>query len=139
MNNDVFSYETLKQGEDNVLKINCDKITRAPSIEDDELYMSKTVEFLIENPGTTKIVFSQKRDYEYDYAQTVILTEIAHLYNELLKNKDLFSHESFRNYDEGGMQDTKFNEIRNTIFNMLKQDPMGCYVTLKRIHRRENI
>jgi len=135
----VFSYETQRQGEDNVLKIDCEKVTRVPSIEDDELYMAKTAEFLNENPGTTKIIFSQKRDYEYDYAQTIMLTEMAHLYNELLKNKELFSYESFRAYDEGGRQDAKFNEIRNSIFNFLKKDPMGCYVTLKRIHRRENI
>ncbi|MBC8500855.1 MAG: type II/IV secretion system ATPase subunit [Nanoarchaeota archaeon] len=135
----VFSYETLRQGEDNVLKVDCEKVTRAPSIEDDELYMDKTAEFLIANPGTTKIVFTQKRDYEYDYAQTSMLSELAHLYNELVKNKELFSYESFRGYDEGGTQESKFNEIRNSIFNMLKKDPMGCYVTLKRIHRKENI
>ncbi|MFC2136035.1 ATPase, T2SS/T4P/T4SS family, partial [Bacteroidota bacterium] len=135
----VFSHETLRQGEDNILHINCERVTRVPSIEDDELYMDKTAEFLIENPGTTKIVFSQKRDYEYDYAQTTILTEIAHLYNELVKNKGLFAYETFRNYDEGGVQEAKFNEIRNSIFNLLKKDPMGCYVTLKRIHRRESI
>jgi len=135
----VFSYETLRQGEDNVLKIDCEKVTRAPSIEDDELYMDKTAEFLIENPGTTKIVFTQKRDYEYDYAQTSMLSETAHLFNELVKNKELFSYESFKGYDEGGTQESKFNEIRNSIFNMLKKDPMGCYVTLKRIHRKENI
>lgn len=135
----AFSYETIRQGEDNILKINCERVTRVPSIEDDEIYMAKTAELLIENPGTTKIVFSQKRDYEYDYAQTTILTEIAHLYNEIIKNKDLFAYETFQTYDEGGVQDIKFNEIRNSIFNMLKKDPMGCYVTLKRIHRREHI
>ena len=49
----VFSYETLRQGEDNILKIDCEKVIRVPSIEDDELYMEKTIEFLIANPGTT--------------------------------------------------------------------------------------
>lgn len=136
---DLFSYETLRQGEDNILVVNCEKATRVPSIEDDELYMAKTCEFLSGNPGTTKIVFRQKRDYEYDYAQTVILAEIANLYNELVKNKDLFSYESFRSYDEGGSQDSKFNKIRNTIFNLLKKDPMGCYVSIKRMHRKEGI
>ena len=135
----MFSYETIRQGEDKVLRVNCEKAIRVPSIEDDDLYMGKTCEFLIENPGTTKIVFVQKRDYEYDYPQTSMLSEIAHLYNELLKNKKLFSHESFVNYDEGGSQDSKYNEIRNSIFNMLKKDPMGCYITLKRIQRRETI
>lgn len=136
---DLFSYETVRQGEDNVLRINCEKSTRTPSIEDDEVYMAKTCEFLVENPGTTKIVFTQKRDYEYDYAQTVILKEIAHLYNELLKQRDMFDYESFRNYNEGGSRDSKYNEIRNTIFNLLKKDPVGCYVALKRIMRREKI
>ncbi|MBU1201156.1 MAG: type II/IV secretion system ATPase subunit [Nanoarchaeota archaeon] len=136
---DLFSFEMMRQGEDNILRINCEKATRAPSIEDDEIYMSKTAEFLIENPGTTKIVFSQKRDYEYDYPQTVMLNEIAHIYNELVKNKRLFSYESFKEYDEGKSQDSKYNEIRNTVFNLLKKDPVGCYVALKRIMRKEQI
>ncbi len=135
----VFSYERLRQGEDNVLVVNCEKSTRSPSIEDEEIYMAKACDFLIENPGTTKIVFSQKRDYEYDYPQISMLTETAHLYNELVKNKDLFSYESFANYDEGGMRDAKFNDVRNTIFNLLKKDPISCYVILKRSHRKEQI
>ncbi|MAG39254.1 hypothetical protein CMO90_04170 [Candidatus Woesearchaeota archaeon] len=139
MTEEAFSYETLRQGEDKVLSINCEKVTRAPSIEDDEIYMAKTAEFLIENPGTTKIVFSQKRSYEYDYPQTSMLTEIAHLYNELVKNKGLFSYDTFKQYDEGGMQSSKYNIIRNTIFNLLKKDPIGCYVTIKRLLRKENI
>jgi len=136
---EAFSYETVRQGEDNILRVNCENAMRVPSIEDDEIYMAKTAELLIENPGTTKIVFSQKRDYEYDYPQTVILAEIAHLYNELVKNKKLFAHESFSRYDEGGKKDLKYNEIRNTVFNLLKKDPISCYVSLKRIARKEHI
>ncbi len=132
----MFSYETLRQGEDNILKIDCENNMRVPSIEDDEVYMSKAAEFLIENPGVTKIVFSQKRDYEYDYAQTSMLSEIAHLYNQLVKSRDVFSYENLKGYGEA---DKRYNEIHNAVFNMMKKDPVGCYVSLKRILRQENI
>ena len=132
----MFSYETLRQGEDNILKIDCENNMRVPSIEDDEVYMSKAAEFLIENPGVTKIVFSQKRDYEYDYAQTSMVSEIAHLYNQLVKSRDVFSYENLKGYGEA---DKRYNEIHNAVFNMMKKDPVGCYVSLKRILRQENI
>src|SRR3989344_8963923 len=89
------SYEILREGEDNTLKLEYENYPKVPSIEDDDLVMAKAVELLIENPGTTKIIFRQKREYEYDYAQTQILLEIAKLYNRLIKQSDLFNYQNF--------------------------------------------
>jgi len=133
------TYETQRQGEDNILKIDCENLIKMPSIEDDEFFMAKACELLVENKGVTKIVFTQKRDYEYDYAQTNILLEIALLYNQLIKNKELFSYNALKNYGLKGNLERWYNEVHNVIFNMLKKDPAGCYVTLKRIVRRDMI
>ena len=136
---EAWSYEIVREGEDTILKVNKEGDVKIPSIEDDPICMAKTVEKLTENPGVTKIVFSQKRDYEYDYSQTKLLKEIGRLYNQLAKQKDLFSYEALAFGGDSRNLTTRYNEIHNLLFNLLKKDPVGCYVELKRILRREKI
>ncbi|MFH1212153.1 MAG: type II/IV secretion system ATPase subunit [Candidatus Woesearchaeota archaeon] len=137
--NDLWTYEFVREGEDNILRVDAEKSTKVPSIEDDESVMAKACEKLIENPSTTKIVFSQKRDYEYDYPQVVLLLEIAQLYNRLVKHRELFSFNALKT--TGVQVDTAahYNEIHNVLFNALKKDPVGCYIEIKRILRKEKI
>jgi type IV secretory pathway ATPase VirB11/archaellum biosynthesis ATPase len=126
--------ELVREGEDTILRINYEKVPRVPSLEDDDLCMARTFEELIKNPSTTKIVFLQKHYYEYDYAQTKMLKEIAQLYATLVKRKELFSYASLQYNNIGN----RFNELHN-LFSLLKSDPAGAYVKAMRIIRRENI
>ena len=126
---EAFSYDILREGEDVILRIDCEKYTRVPSLEDDETTMSRTCEILIEAGNITKIVYVQKRDYEYDSVQTGMLQEIARLYNQFVKQK-LINYYSITN-------PAKYAEIQNILFNLFKNDPLGAYVELRRILRRE--
>ena len=74
------SYDVVKEGEDTVLRLDYEKSLEVPSLEDSEQCMSDTIEKLIANRNITKIVFTQKRDYEYDYPQTRILAEFCKVY-----------------------------------------------------------
>ena len=85
------SYEVIREGEDNILRIDAEKAEYTPSVEDSPICMQRTIKKLMETSDITKIVFSQKRDYEYDFSQTELLIEIAKLYSKLLKQKDVFS------------------------------------------------
>ena len=135
-------YEITKEGPENILRVSYEKVPRVPSIEEDPLCMAKTCELLLSNPNITKIVFSQKHDYEYDYDQVKLLIEISELYKHFTKNKQLFSYQAI---NELSGQDSRFNlasrytEVHDIIFNQLTKDPVGCYVELKRILRRERI
>jgi type IV secretory pathway ATPase VirB11/archaellum biosynthesis ATPase len=102
--------------------------------------MSKTVELLTQVGHVTKIVFYQKRDYEYDYEQTQLLIEIAKLYAMLTRQKESFSYKSLT-FDLGAKRfvDKWYTELQGVIFKDLKSDPLGAYVELKRIIRRERI
>lgn len=136
----VFSYEILRGGEEITLKIDCDAYTKVPSLEDDPLVMAKTVEILTETGNVTSIIFYQKRNYEYDYGQTVLLQEIARVYRQIMKNKDVYSYNAL-------VSDPKctkclaawYSEIRHIISDILKSDPIGAYVELRRIARREKL
>ncbi|PIN78161.1 hypothetical protein COS79_03680 [Candidatus Woesearchaeota archaeon CG06_land_8_20_14_3_00_33_13] len=136
----VCSYEIIRGGEGVTLKINCERCSSLPSLEDNPQCMSRTITKLVEVGNVTKIIFSQKRDYEYDFDQTQILVEIAKLYKKLAKNKSLFDYYGLGS-DSGCVKcsNTRYAQIQNIVFNLLKSDPLGAYVELKRLLRREKI
>ena len=132
-------FEIIREGEETILQIDYQEVPRVPSLEDDETCMAQTVELLVKNPGATKIVFLQKHHYEYDYAQTRLLAEVAKTYNLLLKNKQLFSFEAL-NLDPNlyNLAD-RYNQVHTLLFDKLKKDPLGCYVLVQRLLRHEHI
>ena len=133
------SYDVDSEGEDRILKVNCAECTKVPSIEDDPICMARTIEKLAEASHITKVVFSQKRDYEYEYDQTQLLIEIAKLYNKLLKEKAIFSYNKLKFQGCDKCINEWYNDIQEIIFNGLKKDPIGAYVELKRLIRKEKI
>jgi type IV secretory pathway ATPase VirB11/archaellum biosynthesis ATPase len=136
--NKPFSYDLLKEGEETILRIDCEALQYIPSLEDSAVIMSKTIEILIESGPVSKIVFAQKRDYEYDFYQTQLLVEIAKLYNRLAKQKELFSYYSAGPECQEWFR-SRYSKIRLLIFRLLKEDPLGCYVELKRERRKETV
>ncbi|MCP3684849.1 MAG: type II/IV secretion system ATPase subunit [bacterium] len=127
-----FSYDIIREGEDTILRVDCEKCNFFPSIEENALCMARTCDKLIENPGVTRIILYQKRDYEYDFSQTAMLTEITQLHKKIIKQSELFD------YDVLGSQ-KRYTEIRNLVYNTLKSDPIATFVELKRILRREHL
>ncbi|PIN72696.1 hypothetical protein COV22_02560, partial [Candidatus Woesearchaeota archaeon CG10_big_fil_rev_8_21_14_0_10_47_5] len=101
--------------------------------------MARTVDKLAEVGGVTKIVFSQKRNYEYEQDQVKLLAEIAQLYRRLVKEKERFGYNAMGSGECKRCTPRRYNELWNIIFNRLKADPLGAYVEVKRILRREHI
>ena len=134
------SYDVIREGDEVILKINCEKCSSLPSLEDNPQCMSMTIIKLVEVGNVTKIVFSQKRDYEYDFDQTQILVEIAKIYKKLAKQKKLFEYNNLGS-DSGCVKcsNTRFTQMQDIMFNLFKSDPLGAYVELKRLLRRERI
>ena len=133
-----FSYDIIQEGEENLLRIECEKLPILPSLEDSPLIMSKTIEILLEAGQISKIVYVQKRDYEYDYYQTQLLVEIAKLYKKFSKQSELFSYASMGAQCQDWFRG-RYAKLKLLVFRMLKEDPFGAYVELKREHRREKL
>ena len=135
-----FSYNVVKEGEDAILVIDMEEYQHVPSLEDDPVCMSRTVDILAEVTNVTKIVYAQKRNFEYDYPQAVMIQEIAKLYSQLSKRKDVFSYGNM-------LSDIKctrwaaqwYATLQNILADTLKRDPIGAYVEIKRIARDERI
>jgi len=136
---EVFSAELVREGDENVLRVNAHGLARIPSIEDDALFMGKAVDLLIQHPSTTKIVFEQQRDFEYPYAQVRLLKELAIAYQHLVKQSDQYSVARIKSF--GGTIDANraYAFIHSLIFNTFRDDPAGSYVLLKRFVREQRI
>ena len=139
MQKDVLSSEVIREGEETTIRVNAAGLSIVPSIEDEELFMGKAVDLLIENPGATKIVFVQQRDYEYEYPQVKLLSEIASVYRRLIKRSGEFSLIKLQSMGTIIDSTKAYSEIYNIIYNKLKKDPAGAFVILKRAIRRERM
>lgn len=135
----LFDYELIREGEDTVLRIDCSKCNFLPSIEDSPLVMSKTIELLVENRAVTKIIFYQQRDYEYGYNQTRMLLEVAKIYDQLVRQKNLLSYQAMGIADSSRGFNERYAELHTLVYNVLKSDPLGAFVEIKRMMRREKI
>ena len=134
------SYEIIREGQDTILKINSTSWAYTPNIENNPLIMARVIDLLVENPNTTRIVFSQRRNYIYNYEQTQTLIEIANIYNHLSKQRNLLT---LGLVNRGLMFERLYEgwrvTLQNLIINLLRQDPIGAYVEVIRLIREEKI
>ncbi len=127
--------EVIREGDEVTVRIDCETCPFFPSIEDDARVMSLVIEALAEAGTATRIILAQKRDYEYDYNQTAMLLEIAKLYKQLSRERlsaGLLADPLMRRF-----VDARYAELQDIIHRSLKSDPLGAYVELVRIARRE--
>ncbi|MGM5484297.1 MAG: ATPase, T2SS/T4P/T4SS family [Nanobdellota archaeon] len=126
-------FTVIREGEEVILRVNCELAGVPPSIEDSALCMSTVIDQLIENRDTTKILLYDKRDYEYDYSQTMLLHEIGSVFTNIVKDKNTLSYYHLNSSEE------LYTEIKKLLYHTLKNDPLGAYSELTRILRRENM
>ena len=129
------AYVVVKEGNEEVLKIDVEYVTYIPSLEADSSCMGSVIGKLVTVPSIKRIIFVGKRNYSYGYDDTQKLIEIANLYNYLVKQKRIFgvSMEDFNIFS------SFYNDLRYILFNLLRTDPLGAYVELKRMLREEQI
>ena len=133
-------YSVIKEGQEDIMKINAEAWSFAPSVEDVPLCMSMTIDKLVESPSVARIVFSQRKQYSYDYGQTQMLVEIANLYKMLIRQKRLITLIDLPVTAESSVYLPGWRaKLQEIILQLLKQDPIGAYVELKRVAREEKI
>jgi type IV secretory pathway ATPase VirB11/archaellum biosynthesis ATPase len=133
-------YQIIKEGQEDVLKINAERWSFVPSIEENPNVMAKTIEFLVQVPNVGRIIFLQRRNFTYSYENTQMLIEIANLYKMLIKQKRILTLSDLE--EKQGAYVYLLNwraKLQNIVINLLKSDPIGAYVELKRLVREEKI
>ncbi len=135
-----FSYDIIREGDDTILSVDMEQYPLVPSIEDDPICMSRTIDLLAEAGIITKVVFAQKRNYEYNFSQTSMLREFGLLFKQLSKGKGaspafaLLGDVACSRYVAPW-----YTFIQNIIADQIKKDPVGAYLDLKREMRDERI
>ncbi len=124
------TYETeLLEG--NAIRINFLGSLYGASIEDESATMALVIDKLITERRVTSIILAESREYEYDTAQTKLLTEIADAIVEILREKKLVSIKKFGPGCERYVP-VWFNWVQDLAANQLRSDPVGAYVSLLR-------
>ncbi|RMD57421.1 hypothetical protein D6825_04030, partial [Candidatus Woesearchaeota archaeon] len=129
-------YEVIKEGEDIILRIDCSDCPFFPSLEDEPRVMQILFDALLEVGVVTQIVFVQKRDFEYDEAQTSMLVELAGVYKKLVKDfpYNLVTQPACERWVR-----PKYVKAQTIFYETFKSDPIGAYVELKRLSREEKL
>ena len=90
-------FQVKTEGGIKVLRINYEGALETPSIEDNRNIMSRVFDILLEVGKVGKIVFLQREEYEYDWAQVRLLSDIVDVYKSLVLEENLLetaAHES---------------------------------------------
>jgi len=125
--NKLFGIEIERKEGENVMYINFMGADRVPSLSDDGNVMAQAMESLAENSNVSRIVFVQQRNYNYSSEQVALLSEMARVYNYLIKSEEVLSSEKLSIF--GNVQEVQGDLIY--LLNTLKKDPIGVYVELK--------
>ncbi len=130
--------KVVMEGEDYILMIDCNNCPLSASIEDNKECMSTIFSLLLKNKNVTKVVLSQKRDYEYSEKQISLLKEITKIYRHIIEQKTRFSLVKAQ-----GSIDKRVSEyyvrFKKLILSEIKSDPVGTYVELIRLRRELKI
>lgn len=127
----LYSYEVRREGGEDVIYINYLGAPFVPNLADNPEIMDRTIDALIENPNVSRIVFSQQKNYNYDFHETSLLLEIAQLYVYLVRQEKVLSQEKLITNREQFFSQ-RYNEVFSFLY-LLKQDPVAAYFELKKI------
>lgn len=124
--------------ENGVLKVNCLGCIHGASIEDYEACMARTVDKIIENKDVESVILSKEREYEYNYEQTRMLIELAEAIRNIVRDRKLLNLDLFdRNCIN--LLGPKLSNLNSLIMGKMRRDPVGAYISLKRMIRHNKI
>ena len=135
----LYDYIIEREGGVDVLYINYFGAPYVPSLADSPLCMARTIDALIDSPHVSRIVFVQQKNYNYNFFQTSLLIEIAQLYNYLLKQEKVLSTEKLVPFSCKQCLSKRYDIMNYLVLNLLKQDPLACYIEAKRLLREERL
>jgi type IV secretory pathway ATPase VirB11/archaellum biosynthesis ATPase len=113
--------------------MNCESCNFFPSLEDEPKLMALTIDALAEVGKVTRLIFVQKRDIEYDESQVVLLSEVAQVYKKVIKQK--LTRGIVTSPQCSRVVSPRYTAVQNLLYRLMKQDPIGAYVELRRMAR----
>ena len=125
-----FSYDEEKQQ----IRINLLGSIYGASIEDFDIVMATVIEKLLSIKKVTSIVLVKDREYEYSGSQVTMLQEIAGVLEDIIHDK-VISYGKLRPDKCSKCYPDITQRLQYICINLLRRDPIGAYVELKRESR----
>jgi hypothetical protein len=129
-----YSYDENKMR----LRINLLGSIYGASIEDYDECMAKAIDYILETKKVSSLVLAKEREYEYDFEQVKLLSQVAKVLEEVIREKII----SYRNLDFDKCREyyPQWNsKLQYIVFDLLRRDPIGAYVETVRELRRTDI
>jgi len=120
---------------DGTIVVNCAKCVFGSSLEDFDVCFARTIDKILEVKKVERIVFVGTKEYEYDYKQTKPLVEIAEAYNKLINVYDILEYSKLGAERCERCFPKRFAELKFLLTEMLRKDPIGAYVKVRRMIR----
>ncbi|MHA1286668.1 MAG: ATPase, T2SS/T4P/T4SS family [Candidatus Thorarchaeota archaeon] len=117
--------------ETKTIRVNCLGCLFGSSIEDFPICFATTISKLLEVKDVDTVVLAGDREYEYDYAQTKLLVEIANVIDYLVRVKKVLSINNLSVPECDRCVSTRLRVVQN-LMNLMRQDPIGSYVEILR-------
>lgn len=133
----LYAYEVVREGGEDVLYFNYLGAPHVPSLAENPEDMERAIEALIENPNVSRVVFSQQKNYNYDFEEVSMILEVAQFYVYLLKQEKILSQSKLIT-----SQTELFPKRYNSLFSFLlflKRDPLSAYAELRRLIIEEKV
>jgi len=125
----LYSYEVQREAGENVAYVNYLGAPFLPSIARHAEVMARVMDLLISSSNISRIILVQQRNYNYDFEQIKLLSEIAQLYTFLIRQKKILSPERL---GSNRQLIAKRHGFMNYFSQLLKQDPVKAYKEIKR-------
>jgi flagellar protein FlaI len=120
---------------DGILKINCLDSIFGFNLEDSEEIMSMIIDKILEYKRVERIILTERREYEYDFDQTRMLVEIANVFDRIINKDRILEDPVMLNPNYSRFISQPFQTLASIASNMIKRDPVGAFVKLKRMSR----
>ncbi|MFA5071418.1 MAG: ATPase, T2SS/T4P/T4SS family [Candidatus Pacearchaeota archaeon] len=127
----LYSHSIRREGGEDILYVNYLGAPFVPNLAMSSEVMSRTIDALIENPGVSRIILSQQKNYNYDFKETSLLLEIAQLYIFLMKQEKILSQDKLTSTNISFFTQ-RYNEVFSFLL-LLKSDPVSAYFDLKKL------
>jgi len=122
---------------DGILRVNCRGCMFGSSLEDFDACFGVTINKLLEVKKVERIILAGAREHEYDYKQVKLLMEIAQVYEKLVKRENILNYSKLGKEKCERCFPKRFSELQMLLTEMLRKDPIGAYIHVKRMIRHE--
>lgn len=118
--------------DENKIVVDCSDCIHGSSVADYEQCMQRVIDMIMEAKAVESVIFRSEREYEYPYEQTKLLSEIAEKIKWILREGGLKKMESIDAPRCQKFFQEKYSEIQSLATDILRKDPIGGYLQLRR-------